>query len=381
MNSKKMGRRKFLKGASSAVVGLATTPFWNLDLSFADVQKAGSLQFRTLGKTGLKVTSVSMGVMNCSDPSVLRRAFDLGINFFDTAHAYMGGKNEEMVGDVFRDKRDKVLIQTKFRVNATEKENRQSVETSLKRLKTDYVDVLLAHSLKKTEEVSNPNLIKFLEAMKKEGKARFTGFSTHTDMAPLMREAAKSNLHDVALVSYNFTHTNELKDAIASAAGSNIGIIAMKTQAGGLKSGEMAGLNPHQAALKFVLTDKNIATAVPGVTTTEQIDEAAAVMGKLLTQKDLDDLRQYQEHIQGRFCTMCGGCSGECPNDVAHCELLRAVLYYDGYKNEELAADVFRTGDNLAKIQLCADCSSCAVSCKRGINIHAQLKTAYRMFC
>ncbi len=381
MNSKEMGRRKFLKGASGAMVGLATTPFWNLDLSFADGQKAGSLQFRTLGKTGLKVTSVSMGVMNCSDPSVLRRAFDLGINFFDTAHAYMGGKNEEMVGDVFRGKRDKVLIQTKFRVGGTEKENRQSVETSLRRLKTDYVDVLLAHSLKKTEEVSNPNLIKFLEVMKKEGKARFTGFSTHTDMAPLMREAAKSNVHDVALVSYNFTHTNELKEAIASAAGSNIGIIAMKTQAGGLKSKEMGGLNPHQAALKFVLTDKNIATAVPGVTTIEQIDEAAAVMGKLLTQKDLDDLKRYQAHIQGRFCTMCGGCSGNCPNGVAHCELLRAVLYSEGYKNEELASDVFRTGDNLAKIQICADCSSCAVSCRNGLDIRAQLKTAYSKFC
>lgn len=100
----------------------------------------------------------------------------------------------------------------------------------------------------------------------------------------------------------------------ASAAKSNIGIVAMKTQAGGLKSQELGGLNPHQAALKFVLSDNNIATAVPGVTTVEQLEEAAAVMGKLLTQKDLKDLKQYQEHIQGRFCTMCGGCSGECPN-------------------------------------------------------------------
>ncbi len=146
--------------------------------------------------------------MNCSDPAVLHRAFDLGINFYDTANAYMAGRNEEMVGKVFRGKRDKVLIQTKFRVNATEKENRQSVETSLRRLQTDYVDVLLAHSLKKPDEVSNPALIEFLQAMKKEGKARFTGFSSHTDMAPLLREAAKSNLHDVALVSYNFTHAN-----------------------------------------------------------------------------------------------------------------------------------------------------------------------------
>lgn len=380
MNSNKMGRRNFIKGASSAVLGLATTSFWNLNLSFADAQKAASLQFRTLGKTGLKITSVSMGVMNCSDPAVLRRAFDLGINFFDTAHVYMGGKNEEMVGDVFRGKRDKVLIQTKFRVNASEKENRQSVETSLKRLKTDYVDVLLGHSLKKPEEVSDPQLIQFLQTMKKEGKARFTGFSTHTDMAALMRAASKTNLHDVVLVSYNFTHANELKEAIDSVAKAGIGVIAMKTQAGGLKSQDMGGLNPHQAALKFVLMDQNIAAAVPGVTTIEQIDESAAVMGKLLTQKDLEDLREYQDHIHGRFCTMCGGCSGECPQGVAHCELLRAILYYDGYENEKLAADVLKTGDNLAKIQLCADCSSCAVTCRRGLDVHAQLKRTHKMF-
>src|SRR5271157_1704274 len=167
MSSKKMGRRKFIKGASSAFIGLATAPLMNFNLSFAETQKQATPQYRALGRTGLKVTAVSMGVMNCSDPAVLRRAFDLGINFFDTAHVYMGGRNEEMVGMVFRGKRDKVLIQTKFRFNATEKENRQSVETSLRRLQTDHVDVLLAHSLTKPDQVSNPMLIEFLQAMKK----------------------------------------------------------------------------------------------------------------------------------------------------------------------------------------------------------------------
>ena len=380
MDSKKIGRRKFIKGSSSLALGLASIPFWNVSQSLADEQKAGKLQYRTLGRTGLKVTSISMGVMNCSDPSVLRRAFDLGINFYDTAHAYMGGRNEEMVGEVFQGKRDKVLIQTKFRVNATEKENRQSVETSLKRLRTDYVDVLLAHSLKKPEEVYNPEMLHFLQAMKKEGKARFTGFSTHTDMAILMREAAKHDFHDVALVSYNFTHANELKEAIAAASKSGIGVIAMKTQAGGYKGKDMGGLNPHQAALKFVLTDQNVAAAVPGVTTIQQIDQSAAVMGTLLTQNDLDELNLYQERIKGRFCTMCGGCSGECPHGVAHCDLLRAVMYHDGYNNDRLAADVLRNGEALAQIKICSDCSSCSLTCRRGLDIHAQLKTVYSMF-
>ena len=379
MSSRKIGRRKFIKGASSAVLGLAAAPFWNGNLSFADTGKPVTPEYRTLGKTGLKVTAVSMGVMNCSDPAVVHRAFDLGINFYDTAHVYMGGRNEEMVGKVFRGKRDKVLIQTKFRFNATEKENRQSVETSLRRLQTDYVDVLLAHSLKKPDEVCNPALIEFLQAMKKEGKARFTGFSSHTDMAPLLREAAKCNLHDVALVSYNFTHANELKEAVASAAKSGIGVVAMKTQAGGYKAKDMGGLNPHQAALKYVLMDRHVSVAVPGVTTIEQIEECAAVMGTALSNKDLDSLRQYQSHLQGRICTMCGGCIGECPHGVAHADFLRVVMYHDGYKNDRLVQEVLRTGGALQKIEKCSECSSCAVTCRRGLNVHAQLKAVHQM--
>lgn len=380
MGAKKIGRRKFIKGASSAVVGLAAAPFCNVTLSFAEKQKADTPQYRTLGKTGLQVTAISMGVMNCSDPAVLHRALDLGINFYDTANAYMAGRNEEMVGKTFRGKRAQVLIQTKFRVHATEKENRQSVETSLRRLQTDYVDVLLAHSLKTPAEVSNPVLIEFLQAMKKEGKARFIGFSSHTDMAPLLREAAKYDFHDVALVSYNFTHSRSLKEAVAAAAKSGIGIVAMKTQAGGYKAEDMGGLHPHQAALKYVLQDQNVSAAVPGVTTIQQIEECASVMGTLLSKADIDALRQYQHHLNGRICTMCGGCIGECPHGVAHTDLLRATMYYEGYKDTKLAQEVVLTRDAVRQIKQCADCSSCAVTCRRGLNIHAKMNAVSRMF-
>ncbi len=380
MSSSKIGRRRFIKGASSAVIGLATAPLMNFNLAFGETAKQATPLYRTLGKTGLKVTAVSMGVMNCSDPAVLRRALDLGINFFDTAHSYMGGRNEEMVGKVFRGKRDKVLIQTKFRFNASEKENRQTVETSLRRLQTDHVDVLLAHSLTKPDEVSNPALIEFLQAMKKEGKTRFTGFSSHTDMAPLLREAAKCKSHDVALVSYNFTHSNDLKEAVALAAESGTGIVAMKTQAGGYKAKDMGGLSPHQAALKYVLMDQHISTAIPGVTTIEQIDECSAVMGTALSRKDFDTLRQYQSYLHGRICTMCGGCIGECPHGVAHGDLLRAIMYHDGYKDDRLAKEVVRTGDALQRIKQCSECSSCAVTCRRGINIQSQMKAVRQMF-
>lgn len=370
----KMGRRTFVKNATSAFLGLATVPLLGGGQTYAKADKSPTLEYRTLGKTGLKVTAVSMGAMNCSDPAVLRRAFDLGVNFFDTARVYMGGRNEGIVGKVFRGKRDKVFIQTKVKMGETEKQNRESVETSLKSLQTDYVDVLLAHSMRTPEDVSDPKIVEFLKTMKKEGKARFTGISTHTDMATLLKAAVKANCHDVVLTSYNFTHANDLKEAIAEAAQAGIGIVAMKTQAGGYKSANMGGLNPHQAALKYVISDRNVSNAIPGVTTIEQIEECVAVMGTAFSRNDSDTLQEYDAYLAGRICTMCGACSGECEHGVNYADCLRAVMYHDGYRDRQLVQAVLSDRELLEKGKRCSECTSCSVTCERGVDIRAQME-------
>ena len=374
MLSKKMGRRKFIKTISSTLLGIAAPNILKVRSSLGKSEKMPSLEYRTLGKTGLKVTVVSMGVMNCSDPAVVLRAFDLGINFYDTADCYMRGHNEEMVGKAFEGKRQKVFIQTKVHVH-DEKKMRASVERSLRRLRTDYVDVLVWHGHSSPEEVADPNLFEFMSKMKKEGKARFTGFSAHSNMASLLREAAKSNFHDVALVSYNFTHSKDLKEAVALAAKSGIGIVAMKTQAGGYKKQKMGGLSPHQAALKYVLMDPNISATVPGVTTIEQIEECAAVMGASFSKRNLNELKQYQSFLQGRICTMCGGCIGECPYGVSRSDLLRVVMYHEGYENDSLVRESLG-GITKHHLQACTECSSCSVVCRRGVDIREQVKLA-----
>jgi predicted aldo/keto reductase-like oxidoreductase len=241
------------------------------------------------------------------------------------------------------------------------------------------VDVLLAHSLKTPDEVCNPALTEFLQAMKKEGKARFTGFSSHTGMASLLKAAATADCHDIALVSYNFTHSNELKEAVALAAKSGIGVVAMKTQAGGYKAANMGGLSPHQAALKYVITDQNVSTAIPGVTTIEQIEECAAVMGTAFSRGDSDALQQYDSYLQGRICTMCGGCGGECPYGVNHTDFLRVVMYHDGYKDEKLVEEVLRERGLLEKSKRCSECSSCSIICRRGLDIRAQMELVKRV--
>ena len=374
-----MGRRKFIKQLSSICVGLMTSRLWSANSSHAATQKTPSLEYRTLGKTGLKVTTVSMGVMNCSDIAVVLRAFDLGINFYDTADCYMGGRNEEMVGKAFQGKRDKVYLQTKVHAH-DEKRMRASVERSLRRLRTDYIDVLVWHGHNSTEEVSDREQFDFMEKMKKEGKIRFSGFSSHSRMAPLLIEAANCGYHDVALVSYNFTHSKELKEAVAMAAKAGVGIVAMKTQAGGYTKEKMEGLNPHQAPLEYILRDPNVAAAVPGVTAIEQIEECAAVMGTSVSQRDLRELKAYQAFLENRICTLCGGCTGECSYGVSYGDLLRAVMYHDGYRNDFLARETVNSSLSRQIWQRCSECSSCTAVCRRGLQIKEQIHFALTLY-
>ena len=378
MSSDNIGRRKFLKAVSSVILGAAASPLWKAGSSLATSAKTSSLEYRTLGKTGLKVTAVSMGVMNCSDPAVVLRAFDLGINFYDTADCYMGGRNEEMVGKAFQGKRDKVYLQTKVHAH-DEQRMRASVERSLRRLRTDYIDVLVWHGHNSTDEVSDRELFDFMEKMKKEGKVRFSGFSSHSRMAPLLREAAQCGYHDVALVSYNFTHSKDLKEAVAMAAKAGVGIVAMKTQAGGYTKEKMEGLNPHQAALKYILRDPNVAAAVPGVTAIEQIDECAAVMGASLSRRDLRELKAYQAFLENRICTLCGGCTGECSYGVPYGDLLRALMYHDGYRNDLLAKETVKDSLSQQIWQRCSECSSCTAVCRRGLQIKEQIQLALNL--
>jgi aryl-alcohol dehydrogenase-like predicted oxidoreductase len=379
MAEEKMGRRRFIQGLSTAIAGVATGKAWDAFASATPSEKSPPLEFRTLGRTGLKVTTVGMGVMNCSDIAVVLRAYDLGVNFFDTADCYMRGRNEEMVGKAFRGKRDRVFIQTKVH-DGDEKKMRASVERSLRRLQTDTIDVLVWHGFSSADEVSNPAFQEFMVKMKKEGKARFTGFSSHSRMAPLLREAAGVGTHDVALVSYNFTHSKEMKEAVALAAKAGVGIVAMKTQSGGYKKERMEGLNPHQAALKYLLRDTNVATTVPGVTTIGEIEECAAVMGQSLSKRDLNEVKGYHAFLDGRICTLCGGCAGECPHGVPYGDLLRAVMYHDGYENDALAKEAVMTRHSLEESHRCLECPSCSVACRRGLDIRDQVQRARSLF-
>ena len=178
---KSMDRRSFLRGAAAGSIGaglVMTSPFSALgitagkDSTSAAEMDTKKLEYRTLGRTGLKVTAVSVGIMNMRDPAVLHKALDLGLNYIDTARSYSGGENEKMVGMVMATRRKEAVLATKVHQRHRVA---QSVEESLKALQTDYVDVIQLHNLRSKSQVTDERVMEALSKLKKDGKARFCG--------------------------------------------------------------------------------------------------------------------------------------------------------------------------------------------------------------
>ncbi len=225
-------RRDFL--ASSLAIPVAA--------SFAGRQPESPKQdMRVLGKTGLEVSPLGFGCMTTPEPAVIERAANLGINFFDTARVYQNGNNERMVGAALERKRQEVIICSKS-VGKTKQEALADLDTSLRELRTDYLDIWYLHNKNTPEELPD-ELFEAQREAKKAGKIRFAGVSSHFNMADMLRYLVEQGQTEVALASYNFTMKPELTEAIETARRAGMGIVAMKVLAGGF-SQDKAGRPP-----------------------------------------------------------------------------------------------------------------------------------------
>jgi len=387
-----MNRREFLKigltGTTSALFGM--TAISEAVQHFA-ASETGPFEFpkpvyRTLGRTGLKITVVSFGAMLTPEPEVIRIAFDHGVNYVDTARRYMGGKNEEIVGKALKGRRDKVYVATKTQPTSRSKEDIiRDVETSLKALETDYVDVIQLHNLTEKDRIFVPETREALLKLREQGKVRFFGVTTHKNQDEVLKALVddRDRFFDTALVAFNFKSEKAVIEALEKAAAANIGIIAMKTQAGGYATEELGKISPHQAALKWALQHKYITAAIPGMKDLAQLREDVAVMGMPYKYADDRILRRYSAAVQGQYCHLCGKCEETCTQGVEISTINRSLMYAEGaYKSLELARSTYREIPLSASANACLDCSSvgaCAARCVNGIDIAAKMDRARRL--
>jgi predicted aldo/keto reductase-like oxidoreductase len=366
----------------------------NLLLASPTLETAASpILQRTLGKTGLSLPVVSMGVMNADVPGLLRRAYELGVRHFDTAAGYQNGRNEEMVGRVIKEMgvRDKVVIATKqpsrnHSQSAAEAKVRfiEGVEASLRRLQMDHVDILYDHAVDSVEDAQAEGPLEALQSLKKDGKTRFIGLSTHKTV-DVLSEAIRLNLFDVGLVMLNYTmaHDAGILSTIERAAKSGIGIVAMKTQAGGTvkpdaKLPKELPAASQTALLKWALNHEFITTAIPGFSTYEHLEQDFSVARNLAyTHEEERFLADKAFAANAEFCQQCGECRDDCPKQVDIPVLMRSHMYAVQYRNIGMAREMLASAAPGRGLEACGACESCLVTCRNTVQIGrkiAQLK-------
>ncbi|MDI6697316.1 MAG: aldo/keto reductase [Candidatus Saccharicenans sp.] len=335
--------------------------------------------YRTLGRTGVVLPVVSMGVMNSDNPELVRAALDSGLVHLDTAHGYQRGRNEEIIGQVLKGRpRDSYFIATKVREG---EKFLEMVDISLQRLGLDYVDILYLHNLSKRDNVLAEENLKVMEQVKKSGKARFIGVSTHSNEHEVIRAAVEARIYDVVLTAYNFRKENikELDAAMAEAAAVGVGLVAMKTMAGAFWDKQRTQPINTKAALKWAMNNPNLTTSIPGMTTFDQLKSNLEVVKDLkLTPEELYDLKMGEAAPQsGLYCQGCERCVPQCPKQLPIPEMMRAYMYAYGYKNLAAAHELV-SSLNLPD-NPCAGCASCSVKCAFKFDVRDRLVDINRL--
>lgn len=398
MSDVKKDRRNFIKKSVAGLAGVSILPSVLTGGGPDQKPKKQKMIYRTLGKTGIKVPIVSMGVMNADNPKLVQAALEAGILHLDTAHVYQRGRNETMIGEAVKGiPRKSFVLATKVVPTGTDRATKlytertsaadfiEKFETSLKRLQMDYVDILYLHSAKNRQNVLFEPLLNAMVKLKKQGKTRFIGVSTHHSEPEVIRAVVESKVLDVVLTAYNFKKDNleELNKAIDAAAKAGIGIVAMKTQAGVYWDKEKQQPINMKAALKWALQNPNIHTSIPGFNTFDQMELDLSVMADLtLTAQEKADLKPGKQlGFNGLYCQQCDTCVGQCGRDFDIPTLMRGYMYAYGYKNMSLAKDTVNSV-KLAGVSgalPCTGCSTCSVKCPMGFDVRRKIMDIARI--
>lgn len=379
MNSNR-SRRQFLQ-AGLALPAASLVSSTGLDPAFQETPKAApKVVYRTLGKTGLKVTGVGYGIGFKPVTDVVARAIDMGINYFDTSRDY--GDSEEIFSKVIKGKRDKIHIATKTG-SRKKAEMLGHLETSLKMLGTDYVDIWHMHAL----DMTPPD--EALEAMvegKKSGKARFIGFSCH-DPNKMADFCINSKVFDVMQTTYSFPIGGRYREAaIKKLQDAGIGVIAMKVVVGltglNLKGFENPPARKGEGALagiKWVLKNPGIGTTVPFMQTPQELEVNIRAMGEEYTPADEKLLYVMNDLIRPSYCRMCYECTGVCPKGMPVTDVLRFLAYNDFAGNFHQAVANYRSLGKEIRDVKCADCSECAIKCPNGVHVQERMIRAQEL--
>ena len=350
-------------------------------------------RYRPLGKTGFEMSDISFGCASLSDPAVARRAIDRGVNYFDTAPDYSHAASERALGAALRDvDRSKVFVASKFctpdghlHPHAPTETVLRTVEESLRRLSTDYLDVALIHACNSLERLMAPSFHEAFDRLREAGKVRFLGVSSHTpDLERVLRHAVRSGRFDMIMCAYNFESWPSQAEILREAHERGVGVVAMKTLIGAYNT-RLSDFSPTdrqsfpQAAFHWVLSNPHVSGLVVSIDRYDQIDEYLYASGATKVSPDeYAVLERYSRLVHHEYCRPgCGACLDQCPSDVPIDDVLRHEMYARNYRRERIAMEEY------ARLTIngsaCLDCAApCERSCPFDLPIRQRLLEADR---
>jgi predicted aldo/keto reductase-like oxidoreductase len=386
-------RREFLQIA--ALAGAMVTPAKALT-GGVDEPEPRKFVYRTLGRTGIKLPIVSM--VSCYAVNLVQAAFDEGIAYFHSSGGYAEGEHERLLGKALRPfPRDSFVVGTCADVPysrgkgggptldvGTGVDPRRIVESlddSLKRLGLDYIDIYYFGSVGTRDPVFHEPYLEAFEKLKRSGKTRFVGITTHSNEPAVIRAAVTSKFWDVVLTAFNFrqSHREDVRAAIHEAATAGLGVVAMKTQAGVYWDGSRKRRINMKAALKWALQDENVHTSIPAFMNFEEMEEDISVMeNPALTEQEKGDLGIGDEMgFSGNYCQQCGQCLPQCPAGVDIPLLMRSHMYALAHRQPGKARRTLSGWS--ARDVPCTDCADCAVDCALGLDVRSRALDVVRL--
>lgn len=343
------------------------------------------MQYRELGNTGLKVSVIGLGCgLLGSTPTtyatqIVRRALDLGINFFDVARIYRDG--EAKLGIGLEGRRHEAIISTKTGAR-TRDEAWSHMRDSLALLRTDYLDNCHLHGVRSLQDLdermmSGGPLDALIEA-RQQGVIRHLGLTSH--LSDVLIEALNRFDFEFILVPMNIVEREPLERLIPLCYERGVGVTIMKPVA--------TGLLPATLALKWLL-NQPIASTVPGCTTLEELEENAAVGSGdyTLSEAEQAQVEVWKERLDRVRCRICFACE-PCPVDVPIPSLLGTDVMYDHYRSwgreafmsfrwsrRAIENDLEPKKRQIAAIEACTRCGECDARCPYGLPVSNMLQS------
>jgi predicted aldo/keto reductase-like oxidoreductase len=371
------------------------------------------MQYRKFGNTGIEISALGFGgmrlptktvdgneVYDCDESiKIIRRALDLGVNYVDTAPYYCNKESEIIVGKALKGRRDKVYLSTKNPIeNDSGEDYRKRLETSLKKLDTDYIDFYHFWGIsweKYTEKIDVPNgPLSAAYKAKEEGLIKHISFSFH-DKAENMIKLIDTGHFETVLCQYNLLdRANE--DAIAYAKEKGLGVVIMGPVGGGrlgapsdviaqLMEGKSS--STAETAIRFVLSNQNVTCALSGMGSMAMVEENVATASnesQLLPQEVavINASMEENKKLADLYCTGCNYCM-PCPSGVNIPLSFRLMNYHKVYNLTDYAKEQYQ---QIGKVEwmkgkgadACIECGKCEKKCPQHIPIIKQLKETHK---